>query len=100
MTAYVIGRMQIHSRDWMEEYFAKIPGVVADHGGRFLVRGGDPETLEGQDTVPDAAFILKFPDRSRAQAFWASDAFQQLAVLRRSGSTLNAFVVDALPSDT
>ncbi|BBU57007.1 hypothetical protein KU6B_32720 [Mameliella alba] len=50
MGAFVIGQMQIHSRDWMEAYFAKIPAVVAAHSGEFLVRGGAPEHLEG--TIP------------------------------------------------
>lgn len=94
MTAYVIGQMHIHSRDWMEAYFAQIPQVVADHKGAFLVRGGDPARLEGENPLPDAAFIIAFPDRDHA--FWNSDAFQTLAVLRRSGSTLNAILVDKL----
>ncbi|MBO6866034.1 MAG: DUF1330 domain-containing protein [Thalassococcus sp.] len=97
MAAFVIGRMQIHSRDWMSEYFDKIPHVVADHKGQFLVRGGDPEGLEGDDLLPDAAFIIEFPDRDHARTFWNSDEFQELAVLRRSGSTLNAILVDKLP---
>lgn len=97
MTAFVIGQMQIHSRDWMEEYFAKIPLVVSDNQGKFLVRGGDPEHLEGDNTIPDAAFIIEFPDREHARTFWNSDAFQALAVLRRTGSALNALLVDKLP---
>ena len=96
MTAFVIGQMQIHSRDWMDEYFSKIPEVVARHRGQFLVRGGDPESLEGDSALPDAAFIIKFPDRSFAKDFWGSKEFQALAVLRRTGSTLNAILVDKL----
>lgn len=97
MGAFVIGQMQIHNRDWMAEYFDKIPDVVATHGGRFLVRGGNPSSLEGVGALPDAAFILQFPDRASAETFWASDAFQTLAALRRTGSELNAILVDALP---
>lgn len=97
MTAIIIGRMQVHSRDWMADYFEKIPLVVEAHSGRFLVRGGDPEKLEGDERLPDAAFILEFPDREHAKKFWDSDEFQKLAVLRRSGSTLDAFLVDKLP---
>lgn len=97
MTAYIIGQMQIHKRDWMDEYFSKIPSVVEEHGGRFIVRGGDPEHLEGDAGIPDAAFILEFTDRRHATRFWNSQDFQDLAKLRRSGSTLNALVVDALP---
>jgi uncharacterized protein (DUF1330 family) len=97
MTACVIGQMQIHSRDWMEEYFLKIPRIVSDNKGKFLVRGGDPEHLEGDNRLPDAAFVIEFPDRDHARAFWNSDEFQSLAILRRSGSTLNSFLVDKLP---
>lgn len=97
MSAFVIGQMQIHTRTWMEEYFAKIPRVVSDNKGEFLVRGGDPEHLEGDTQLPDAAFIIEFPDRDCARAFWNSDEFQALAVLRRSGSTLNSILVDKLP---
>ena len=96
MPAYVIGQMQIHNRDWMEEYFGQIPEVVSRHAGRFMVRGGDPERLEGESDLPDAAFIIAFPDREHAQAFWRSDDFQRLARLRRSGYSLNAILVDAL----
>ena len=96
MTAYIIGRMEIHSRDWMDEYFAKIPGVVKRYNGAFKVRGGNPERLEGEDKMPDAAFVIEFPDRIHATSFWNSDEFQSLAVLRRSGSTLDAILTDAV----
>ncbi|QFT01279.1 hypothetical protein FIV06_27875 [Labrenzia sp. THAF191b] len=96
MTAFVIGQMQIQNRDWMAEYFARIPDLVAAHGGRFLVRGGNPSGLEGDLLIPDAAFILEFPDRESANDFWTSAEFQDLAKLRRSGSRLNAILVDRL----
>jgi uncharacterized protein (DUF1330 family) len=95
MSAFVIGQMQVHSRDWMEEYFAKIPMVVSDNKGKFLVRGGDPEHMEGDNPLPDAAFIIEFPDRDHARSFWNSGEFQTLAVLRRSGSILDSILVDS-----
>lgn len=96
MTAFIIGQMLIHSRDWMEDYFSRIPDVLDQHEGKFRVRGGSPKRMEGCGTLPDAAFILEFPNRKNAEKFWASDEFQSLAVLRRTGSTLNAILVDAL----
>ncbi|AZQ68815.1 DUF1330 domain-containing protein [Silicimonas algicola] len=96
MTAFIMGQMEIHSRDWMEEYFARIPELVTRHVGKFVVRGGDPTRTEGDSPAPDAAFILEFPDRAHAEAFWNSKEFQTLATLRRSGSTLDSILVDAL----
>lgn len=94
MTAYIIGQMQIRSRDWMEETRSRIPEVVTRHRATFRVRGGDPERLGGDTLLPDAAFMVEFPDRDHAGAFWTCAEFRELAVLRRSGSTLNSIFVD------
>ena len=96
MPAYVIGRMKIHQRDWMDEYFSKVPAVIESHGGRFLVRGGNPRTLEGQESLPDAAFILEFPSREAALGFWNSAQFAPLINLRQTGSQLEAMLVDGV----
>ena len=52
--------------------------------------------MEGDAPLPHAAFIIEFPDRDHATAFWNSDAFQSLALPRCSGSTLDALLVDGL----
>ena len=96
MPVYVIGRMRIHDRGWTEEYFSRVPAVIAQYGGRFLVRGGNPQALEGQDGVPDAAFVVEFPAREQALAFWHSAEFAPLIRLRQTGSQLEALLVDGV----
>lgn len=96
MTAFIVGRMQIHNRDWMEEYFSKVPAIIEAHGGTFLAKGGEPQCLEGDETVPDAAFILKFPSREAAASFWNSDEFAPLIQLRQTGSALQAQLYSGL----
>ncbi len=96
MKAYIVGRMNIQNREWMEEYFSKVPKLIEDHSGHFVVRGGDPAHLEGNEALPDAAFVLKFPSRAHALGFWNSDEFKSLIKLRQTGSSLEAMVVDAL----
>ncbi len=96
MPAYVIGRMKIHHREWMDEYFSNVPGFIEGHGGKFVVRGGNPQTLEGQESLPDAVFILEFPTRDQALAFWHSAEFAPLIQLRQTGSQLEAMLVDGL----
>lgn len=96
MTAFVVGRMNIQRRDWMEEYFAKVPGLVEEHGGEFLVKGGEPQTLEGNDAAPDAAFVIRFPSSEAALGFWSSAEFAPLIELRQTGSTLEAQLYSGL----
>ena len=96
MSVLVIGRMEIHDRDWMDEYYSKVPALIEANAGKFLVRGGNPTKLEGSDALPDAVTVLEFPDRAHALSFWNSDAFAPLAKLRQGGSALNAVLVDCL----
>ncbi|MBG6158403.1 uncharacterized protein (DUF1330 family) [Labrenzia sp. EL_159] len=69
MTASIVGRMAIHNRDWMDEYFTKVPSLIEAQGGEFLVRGGEPQVLEGDEDAPNAAFVIRFPSRDAALAF-------------------------------
>lgn len=96
MSAYVITTMEIHSSEWVDEYFAKIPHVILAHGGRFVARCNDVERLEGDSATPDGAFILQFSDRAQARAFWNSEEFKYLRNLRNSGSTVQALLVDGV----
>jgi uncharacterized protein (DUF1330 family) len=80
----------------MDEYFSSVPALVEAHSGRFLVRGGSPEKLEGENQPPDAAFVIEFPDREHALDFWSSEEFKPFVRLRQTGSSLNAILVDRL----
>ena len=88
--------MKIHSREWMDEYFSSVPSLIEEHGGVFLVRGGDPARLEGGQQLPDATFVIDFPDREHALGFWNSEEFKPFVQLRQSGSSLDAILVDRL----
>ena len=80
----------------MGDYFARIPKLVEEHRAKCLVRGGDPETMEGSEPPPDAAFIIAFPDPAHAKSFWNTDVFQALVVLRQPGFRLNAILADKI----
>ena len=60
MTAYVIADIDIHDQDTYREYSALVPDTLRPYGGRFLVRGGAFETLEG-DWRPRRVVVLEFP---------------------------------------
>jgi uncharacterized protein (DUF1330 family) len=64
-------------------YMGMAEKAVAAHGGRFLVRGGDPEQLEGA-AQPDRIVILEFPSREAARGFWASVEYGPALSLRQS----------------
>ena len=62
-----------------------MPAVIAAHGGRYLVRGGATEVLEG-DVQPLRQVILEFPDMAQLKAFYNSPAYQLLVAVRQGAT--------------
>jgi uncharacterized protein (DUF1330 family) len=96
MAAYVIGRLQMRDASWIEKYRATVPSIVAKHGGKYLVRGGKMETLEGKAPLPSSYVVLEFPSMDQAKAFYNDPAYAPFIALRQSGSDLEMVVVEGL----
>jgi uncharacterized protein (DUF1330 family) len=96
MAAYVVGRLQMRDPSWIEKYRATVPSIVAKHDGKYLVRGGKMETLEGKAPLPTSYVILEFPSMDQAKAFYHDPAYAPFIALRQSGSDLEMVLVEGL----
>ena len=85
MPAYLYATFDVTDSAAYERYRQQVPALVAAHGGRFLVRGGATEVLEGQ-TRPMRQVILEFPAMAQLKAFYTAPDYQPLIALRRSAS--------------
>ncbi len=95
MAAYIIGRIEITNPEAYKEYVAKVPATVQRHGGRYLVRGGASDVLEG--SMPDRRTVcLEFADRAAALGWYNSPEYAPLRELRTSASVGDLFVVDGV----
>ncbi len=92
MAAYIHGEITITDSAAYEEYRRLVPAMIAAHGGRYLVRGGATQVLEG-DATPERQIILEFPDMERLLAFYHSPEYQPLKALRQSCSTGNLVAI-------
>ena len=94
MPAYVIVDVRdAWDADALNEYRRRNTDAVANHGGRFVVRGGEHEVLEGEwDTR--RIVVIEFPDTDAARAWWNSDEYEAIKELRRGASTTNIVLVD------
>lgn len=81
MPAYIVAHIDVTDPVAFETYRAQAPAVIAAHGGRYLVRGGAFEMLEGP-AVPPRQVVLEFADMARLQAFYHSPEYQALAAIR------------------
>ena len=66
-------------------YSEGVPASIARHGGRFLVRGGAAERLEG-DWQPGRLVVIEFPSLDALHAWYRSPEYQELAERRRAAS--------------
>jgi uncharacterized protein (DUF1330 family) len=95
MPAYIIVETDITDPEQYEQYKAASPGAIAAGGGRFLVRGGELEVLEG-DWEPKRLVVLEFPDLDAAKAFYESEIYQEAKALREGAAHLNMVAVDGV----
>ena len=93
MSAYIIVDVEITDRDKYEDYNSVVPPTIEAFGGRFLVRGGRAEILEG-DWQPKRVVVLEFESFDRAREWWSSDEYENPKRLRQSASITNMIVVE------
>jgi uncharacterized protein (DUF1330 family) len=93
MTAYVIAEIDVHDPDLYREYGALVPATLGPYGGRFIVRGGHCETLEG-DWQPPRMVVLEFPTAEQARSWYNSPEYSDAIQMRKRASTGKLIVVE------
>lgn len=93
MSAYVVVELEVHDPDGYEPYKAAAEASVIAAGGRYLVRGGPVEALEG-DPPTGRVVILEFPDLDTARSWYSSGAYQAVAPIRQAASSGRMFLID------
>jgi uncharacterized protein (DUF1330 family) len=95
MPAYVIVETDVTDPEQYEQYMAASPAAIAAGGGRFLVRGGQLVTLEG-DWHPPRLVLLEFPDLQAAQQWYESEFYQEVKKLRAGAAGFRAVAVQGV----
>ena len=93
MAAYVIGEIEVTDPVTYEEYRKQVMAVVTKYGGRFIVRGGKVESLEGGWT-PKRVVALEFPSMAQAQKWYRSPEYAPLIELRKKASRGKLILVE------
>jgi uncharacterized protein (DUF1330 family) len=85
MAAYVIAEIEVTDPAAYEDYRKQVPAVVSKYGGKFLVRGGRIEALEG-GWSPKRLVVLEFQSMEQAQKWYRSSEYAPLIKLRQKAS--------------
>ncbi len=81
MAAYLIADVDVTDPTAYEDYRARVPAVIEQYGGRYLVRGGAAEHAEGT-RPPHRLVILEFADMSALKRFYESPEYAPLRTIR------------------
>ena len=93
MPAYVIADIEVTDPDAYAPYRPLAAASIARHGGRFVVRGGAVELLEGEPQ-PDRIVVIEFPDAEAARRWYRSAEYQSALKIRQSASRGRLFLVE------
>jgi uncharacterized protein (DUF1330 family) len=95
MSAYVIANVDVRDLEAYEAYRSRTLATIEAHGGRFIVRGGAIDVLEGEPQV-HRLVIIEFSDRQAARGWYESPEYQAILPLRTSTSDGALFIVDGI----
>jgi uncharacterized protein (DUF1330 family) len=93
MSAYIIVDITINDPARYERYKELAPPSIAAYGGRYVVRGGSTEALEGT-WQPRRFVMLEFPTVERARQWWSSPEYSAAKTLRQSCAETQMLLVD------
>jgi uncharacterized protein (DUF1330 family) len=95
MAAYVIVEIDITDAVGYKEYKKQAAATVHKYGGKYIVRGGKTEVLEG-DWDPKRIVILEFPSMERAKEWLNCEEYREPRKLRHATAKTNMILVEGL----
>ena len=89
---YWIVRIDVSDPERYKAYVAANAEPLRKHGGRFLVRGGAFDAVEGGHRARTA--VVEFPSYQAALDCWKSPEYQRAITLRKDASTADLLVIE------
>ena len=91
MPAYfLVDIREIKDAAQMNEYRSRVAPTVEKFGGRYVVRGGPFEVVEGT-YQPLRLAMLEFPSMDHAKQWYDSEEYRELKQLRLAATVSNGF---------
>jgi uncharacterized protein (DUF1330 family) len=90
--AYWIGRVDVHNEEGCKTYAAANPAIFRKYGGRFVVRAGKFECVEGGSRSRNV--VIEFPDYQSAVACYRSPEYQANIKVRQPHAIADLVIVE------
>ncbi len=93
MKAYIIGEIKVTDPARYEDYKKLTQATLEPYDGKFVVRGGKCEVIEGEWDV-NRIVVIEFPSVEKAKAWQSGDVYAPARAIRQSASVGKFIVVE------
>lgn len=96
MAAYLLAEASVTDPVAYETYKQLAQTAIAQYGGRYLVRGGASEVLEGGWSKPPRLVVVEFESVEQAKKFYDSPEYRVARAARKEAADMNMLVVQGV----
>jgi len=93
---YIVAEVKVHDVAAFDSYRPLSEAAIAQYGGRFVIRGGAAEVLEGPWSAPQRLIVIEFDSVEQAKHFYYSDEYQAARKMRENAGEMNMLVVSGV----
>jgi uncharacterized protein (DUF1330 family) len=94
VTAYVISEVEVLDDQLIDTYRSLAKATIDQYGGRYIVRGGPVELMEGRRDPAKQFVIVEFPTIERAREWYRSPEYAEALKVRATALTRTLVLVD------
>jgi uncharacterized protein (DUF1330 family) len=95
MPAYMIVQSTVSNGDVYQKYREAVVPLIAQFGGRFIVRGAKVDVLEGHHDGRRMV-IFEFPSLETIHSFWNSPEYVDVKKIRERAAVLDIWAVEGV----
>jgi uncharacterized protein (DUF1330 family) len=95
MAAYLVAQLKVHDPAAFQRYREAVTPLIDRFGGRYLIRGGERDVLEGDWPYPRLT-VIEFQSRNAARLFYDSPEYQKILPLRQTSAEGTVAIVEGV----
>ena len=92
---FVVAEVEVTDPATFKEYGDKAPGTIKQYGGRYIIRGGKSESVEGD--APKRFIVIQFDNVEKAKAWEDSPEYGAIKPIRHKSAKSRVFIIEGAP---
>ncbi|MNC64533.1 hypothetical protein D3C75_1147480 [compost metagenome] len=94
--AYYVAELEVTDAEGIKPYRDQVDATFRPYGGRYIVRAGQMDRLEG--TPPNhRLIIIEFDSLQKARAWYHSPEYAKIRPIRQHSGTATTYIIEGVP---